>query len=618
MSLLAKNMEIIRKQSSLMANAIISKSAMPGEIEYDGEHDALQLCIDGRRLFLHSIYNREREFKEMFRDVPDRVTRLIIFGLDDGSILHYIEKHYPRLEHLLIVEPHGTVLERFLAENDFSASFTPFKKVTFLINYTLEDAEKKIEELLITSDAIEYYNSVVSLFAYQVAYGEYYRGLVRQALKALRFYHVNKTTQDSFRVLWLINFWRNLRQAEIDVSEMRGVFEGRPAIIVSAGPSLGKNIGLLERLKEKALIIAVGSSISILESHGITPHFRVAIDGVKENELIFKNVATEKCPLIYSGYAYHPMIENYQGPKIHMSLTGHLLPNYLFEKAEWQCLTVRSGFSVANVAMDMLQQLKCSTIILLGQDLCYTEGRMHAHGAWDGEFDDKYVNEEVETVNQFGEKVYTDRLFLGMKLVFEKILEMHKRDATAATVINATEGGLKIEGMLHKSLAEVEAEYLTTTYEFEREIAERIAVEKRNLPLKKNQLKSAVDNMYEQLEELIELNEKNCRDISKTLQLVVANGGNKQIIKGMDKISKTFALMNGQAFYQQVIHPEFADTFKLRLFASGIDAKNWRDTAEKDLKVFIGNTLELGKYLDLLKNLTQEYRGEKTLNITIE
>ena len=51
-----------------------------------------------------------------------------------------------------------------------------------------------------------------------------------------------------------------------------------PAAVVSAGPSLDKNIQLLKRGAEKFLIIAVSTALKPLLKTGVFPDFIVAID----------------------------------------------------------------------------------------------------------------------------------------------------------------------------------------------------------------------------------------------------------------------------------------------------------------------------------------------------
>src|SRR6185503_9490810 len=65
------------------------------------------------------------------------------------------------------------------------------------------------------------------------------------------------------------NFYHNI--LELDNAEngsaLSGKFQGVPAIICGAGPSLGKNIELLKTLKDKALIFAGGTAMNALNAY---------------------------------------------------------------------------------------------------------------------------------------------------------------------------------------------------------------------------------------------------------------------------------------------------------------------------------------------------------------
>src|SRR5207244_12561530 len=64
------------------------------------------------------------------------------------------------------------------------------------------------------------------------------------------------------------------------VADLASAGAGRPAIVVSAGPSLGRNIALLKRpgLRDRFVIIAVQTVLKTLLAEGIRPHFVTALD----------------------------------------------------------------------------------------------------------------------------------------------------------------------------------------------------------------------------------------------------------------------------------------------------------------------------------------------------
>ncbi len=55
-------------------------------------------------------------------------------------------------------------------------------------------------------------------------------------------------------------------------------YKNRPAVIVSAGPSLRKNKHLLKGLREQAAIIAVQTTLQPLLEMGVEPHFVTSLD----------------------------------------------------------------------------------------------------------------------------------------------------------------------------------------------------------------------------------------------------------------------------------------------------------------------------------------------------
>jgi hypothetical protein len=183
-------------------------------------------------------------------------------------------------------------------------------------------------------------------------------------------------------------------------------------IIVSAARHSTTTFGCC-RARQKAVIIAVGSAMTILTSHGITPHFNMAIDGHERNKKLFAAVDTTACPLIYTDGLYHEVLPAYRGPVIHLVMENDHIARYLRHKQQKKTMPVASGFSVANVALNFACKWGCPKIILMGQDLCYTKKKAYASGAWDEQDPSKKLNYEemAQVKNIFGEDVYTDNVF---------------------------------------------------------------------------------------------------------------------------------------------------------------------------------------------------------------
>ena len=65
-----------------------------------------------------------------------------------------------------------------------------------------------------------------------------------------------------------------------------------------------------------------------------------------------------------------------------MILDLDYLTKYIYNKSNIEFETLRSGFSIANTALDTLIKLGFKNIIFLGQDMCYTKDKLYADGSW--------------------------------------------------------------------------------------------------------------------------------------------------------------------------------------------------------------------------------------------
>ena len=447
-----KNIEFLRHNSPVLYTQVTA-----AEPVFDSQTTLLPdisnaLIRRGKtECYISSLYNRDREIASMFDGTSADARVIILFGLGTGEVLIHIRKHFNRLERLIIIEPNLDLFNHFLESNDLVDTLSIFSKVSLIVNQSLNEAKHTINDLINT----ERYQSMefVSSISYRTLYYEYYADLYQTVLELIRAIIVNVTTRHHLTFRWLVNAWRNERQKSIDVEYLLDRLPPLPVIIVSAGPSLNNNIHLLAEAQNKAIIIAVGSAMTILESHGVRPHFRMAIDGHERNTKIFSAIDTESSPLIYTCGLYHEVLPAYKGTVIRMVLDSDYVARYIRKKSRRKTTLIRSAYSVANVALEFACKWGCPKIILMGQDLCYTENKAYASGSWDEKKPSKQLNfeEMVRVKNIAQEEVYTDRVFLGMKLAFERTCKRHPH----LTFINASEGGIAIDGIENMTLRRV-------------------------------------------------------------------------------------------------------------------------------------------------------------------
>ncbi|GEM_PF-1043136 len=255
------------------------------------------------------------------------------------------------------------------------------------------------------------------------------------------------------------------------VRNLRNIFKGRPAVIVSAGPSLDKNIHLLKKTKGRAVIVATDASLPALLSADVIPDLAVAIDPVSDNiDDKFKDIPVLKeVPFICLAQYTPALIRMYPGPLFINSVPQNMAFQWLARFWEDNGYIECFGGSVAHFAFAVSEFLGADVIAFIGQDLSYSGGRVHATGYTDNL--DRILEKKTRNgpgnipgampaVDIFNERVYTIRQFLTFKTAFESRIRTF-----TGIVVNATEGGLPIDGAVNMRFADFIDEYCDSLHE---------------------------------------------------------------------------------------------------------------------------------------------------------
>lgn len=179
------------------------------------------------------------------------------------------------------------------------------------------------------------------------------------------------------------NFYRNLSSLPhaFDGNKLFGAFEGVPAIICGAGSSLTAQLPLLSRLKDRALLLAGGSSLNALSAGALLPHFGVGSDPHYPQYIRLMTNAAFELPFFYRSRWYHEALEVIQGPALYLNgASGEPIVEWVEEELGISGPILDSGYNVVNLSVEIARALGCAPIILVGVDLCYSQGRGYAEG----------------------------------------------------------------------------------------------------------------------------------------------------------------------------------------------------------------------------------------------
>lgn len=248
----------------------------------------------------------------------------------------------------------------------------------------------------------------------------------------------------------------------IDPANIKGRNRDKPAFIISAGPSLNKNINLLKKVKSKGLIIAVDTIVERLLMEGIVPDFVCTVERIdKVYEYFYKDKTIPKeVTLVAPPVIDSRILKEFKGKfmlPLREGVSEYTWFGKLLEASEAQYIFM--GLSCAHVAFGLAQHMECSPIVLVGQDLAYgnDNDQTHASGtSYDSVEIDKKKNSFLDdtTEGYFGGSVKSTHMWLAFKNWFEKQINQDN-----LFVINATEGGAKINYTVQMPLENVISEY---------------------------------------------------------------------------------------------------------------------------------------------------------------
>ncbi|OIQ12534.1 motility associated factor glycosyltransferase family protein [Neomoorella thermoacetica] len=425
----------------------------------------LKLNWNGKEISLHSLYDPVAEARRWVTGLNlEGIRYLGIFGLGLGYHLPHLIQEWPELEKIVVIEPSPEIFRCACNVLDLEQVLVSGKiDIVVFAAGGYEHEEKKIECYLTPLfhlgqlDALDF----VEYGPYPRIFFEAYE-MVRQICVTLgRKVRINENTILFFSRMWPQNIFANLLDMVTSpgIINLFGKFEGRPGIIVSAGPSLNKNKHLLKQARGKAVVICVGTALRALLKEDIIPDLVITLDGAEANYRHFEGLRTGEIPLVFVPTAHYKILEEHKGLKFVVGGGNPLI--------DWTCQFIETkgllnfGGSVAHAAFDLALRMGCNPVILVGQDLAYTGGESHARGTV---YEGKKISEDggkfyVEDV--FGGRVLTDHVLNDFRDWFEKAIALWAR---GRLVIDATEGGARIAGTEIMALKEVLEKYCQSSF----------------------------------------------------------------------------------------------------------------------------------------------------------
>jgi len=455
---------------------------------------------DGRSTYLHSRHDPAREAADFCRGLDGGdATAVVLSGFGLGHHVKAIHEVFGPDTLVIACEHDLVTLKTALEHVDLSRELEA-GRIEFL---TQADASFVHERLARHNTDLALGTIFAAPPASRVVAADFHAAMRKAILDYVAFLKMSIVTLLHNSAITCRNIAANLPTylATPPSDILRGRFAGHPAILVAAGPSLGKNVDQLKGLEDRAIIIAAQTTLRLLLDRGIRPHFVTSLDFSDLSRQFFEGLEiSHDLMLVAEPKATWHVVDIFRGAvdarakhadakAVGMAPSSKrrviLLDNEFAHRCVGESLAKRTpmqaGATVMHLSFYLAQWLGCDPIIFIGQDLgfsghtYYTPG-VAIHRAWQSELG-RYGTLEMKEWERIGRHrpilrratdVHGDPIYSDDQMF--TYLQQFERDFARgqSTIIDASEGGVRKAGTVAMPLADAIAQYCDKRIERDR------------------------------------------------------------------------------------------------------------------------------------------------------
>ncbi|MEN5998191.1 motility associated factor glycosyltransferase family protein [Campylobacter coli] len=497
----------------------------------------------------HNVFmyeNLEEELNFFYQSILEKTPRypfVCIYGIGNALLIKNLAKHY---KHLFVFESEIELFILALSTIDLSEELCSGK--IYLVDIEEERVDIQLLILFDMKDMFEYL-SLYEMFVNNSFYkqfcektwcetDEFCKKNIEIVIRDSGL-NSNLSFQSYFHFLQNIPSMLESIPFQRILSQRKNKFDN--AIVVSAGPSLAKQLPLLKACQDKAVIFCADGALSMLEKEGIVPDYVTNLDFTDLAMKFFQN-KENKTSLNILSCATHPNVAH--------SLKAENCMIVLRNKALYQRFNfndfgyIDTGTHVSHFSYTLALALGFKNIIMIGQDLAFDEeGNSHSKGF---DFGEKFSGEEnidklkIPAYAGKGE-VLTHITWNDYRIKLEYLFACNEQKAK---FYNATEGGARINFTEELSFKECCEKLLTK--------------EKPKFELPKSLTKNRSDKLLAKFKEKIQKDQENAKrflDDALALKQILENILSKDFILPLEFLEKVY--QNIENFNHSLDEDEF-------------------------------------------------------------
>lgn len=400
-----------------------------------------RLSIAGRpKVFLHSRYDPVKEANKWADEQGITLgDRILTYGVGVGyHVAALLERIGPNGE-LLLVETNPGLMKLSLEQTDWEPILAhPALKIILV-----ESPDLFARELSRILSVLLEQNGKLAIFPSMLHTIPAENDQIRELLNDSRLtllnmqYHAEQLSE---------RLKQNYRElvTRPSADQWDGRLKGIPCTLISAGPSLKLALPHLQEFQKRSLIFVVGTALQAVLSAGIKPDVVVLADPEKK---ILKQLPRDCSELLLLSLpTVHPDVLARFSRKIFA--WNHGIEELEQMGAKYKKSLYHTGGSVSTLLLDVALRWKGDPLILIGQDLAYSEqGATHADQTmYEGVNAD--LSQAISIGGVYDSRVYTSRSWR----TFLRWIERRLEKAGETRVWNTSTMGARIQGTREVSI----------------------------------------------------------------------------------------------------------------------------------------------------------------------
>ncbi|EAH8953913.1 motility associated factor glycosyltransferase family protein [Campylobacter jejuni] len=495
----------------------------------------------------HNVFmyeNLEEEINFFYQSILEKTPRYpfaCIYGIGNALLIKNLAKYY---KHLFVFESEIELFILALSTIDLSEELCSGK--IYLVDIKEERVDIQLLILFDMKDMFEYL-SLYEMFVNNVYYKKFYEDIWHKADKLCEknikvvIRNLNSSLHIAFECYshLLQNIPSMLESIPFQriLNERKNKFEN--AIVVSAGPSLTKQLPLLKAYQDKAVIFCADGALSMLEKEGIIPDYVTNLD-CRDLAMKFFQNKENKTSLNVLSCATHPSLVHFLDNKSVILRDDPLYQRFNLNDFGY----IDTGTHVSHFSYTLALALGFKNIIMIGQDLAFDEkGNSHSKGFSYGEqFSEETIVPTLQVQAYAGKgEVLTHITWNDYRIKLEYLFACNDQKAK---FYNATEGGARINFTEELSFKECCEKLLTK--------------EKPQFELPKSLTKNRSDKLLVKFKEKIQKDQENAKrflDDALALKQILENILSKDFILPLEFLEKVY--QNIENFNHSLDEDEF-------------------------------------------------------------